>query len=139
MSDSQRGADKDPKGAGGATLFWLFLSGQGRIGRRLFVLGWLFLTAINGFLLSILLKLDEESEAVLFWISVSFVVGLFTLAASIMLTIKRLRDINAASAFAVLIFIPMLSLIVLGLLALIPGQPEGTDVDERDESDDTDL
>lgn len=139
MSDSQPGADNDPHGATGATLGWLFLSGQGRIGRRLFVLGWLFLTAINGFLLSILLKLDEESEMVLVWISISFVVGLFTLVASVMLTIKRLRDINAASAFAVLIFIPMLSLIVLGLLALIPGRPEGEEVDERDESDDTDL
>ncbi|VVT30239.1 DUF805 domain-containing protein [Rhizobium sp. EC-SD404] len=139
MSDSQPGADNDPHGATGATLGWLFLSGHGRIGRRLFVLGWLFLTAINGFLLSILLKLDEESETVLVWISVSFVVGLFTLVASVMLTIKRLRDINAASAFAVLIFIPMLSLIVLGLLALIPGRPEGEEVDERDESDDTDL
>jgi uncharacterized membrane protein YhaH (DUF805 family) len=137
MSDSQPGLDPDPQGATRATLGWLFFSSKGRIGRRLFVLGWLFLTAINGFLLSILISLDEDGGSTLFWTLLTFAAGIFTLVVSVMLTIKRLRDINASSAFAVLIFIPMLSLFVIGLLALLPGKPP-TDSIEDDDDDDID-
>ena len=137
MSDSQPPrTGPGSMGARGATVGWLFLSSRGRIDRTLFVLGWLFLTALNGFFLAILFSLDEDSPAMALWSVMSLVAGLFTVVASIMLTIKRLRDINAASAFAVLIFVPMLSFLVLAVLALLPGRAPGANDERADDSED---
>ena len=135
MSDSQPPrTGRGPKGARGATMGWLFLSAGGRIDRTLFVLGWLFLTALNGFFLAVLFSLDEESSAMAFWSILSLAVGLFTVVASVMLTIKRLHDIKAAGAFAVLIFVPMLSILVLAILALLPGRASDGNGDLPDDS-----
>jgi uncharacterized membrane protein YhaH (DUF805 family) len=137
MSDSQPPrTGRGPKGARGATMGWLFLSAGGRIDRTLFVLGWLFLTALNGFFLAVLFSLDEESSAMAFWSILSLAAGLFTVVASVMLTIKRLHDINAAGAFAVLIFVPMLSILVLAILALLPGRAPDGNGDLSDDSED---
>lgn len=106
---------------GGMT--WLFFSTSGRIGRQLFVLGWLLLTAVSGFFLAILFAAPEGSAALTVWSAFATVAGLLSLWASVMLTVKRLHDIDMAGALAVLIFVPALSMLVVAALAIWPGSP----------------
>lgn len=104
-----------------ADMAWLFLRASGRIGRQLFVLGWLFLTAINGFFLGILFAQEEGSDALAAWSTVALFAGAFAVWASAMLTVKRLHDIDKPGIFAVLIFVPMISILLLLVLAILPG------------------
>ena len=100
---------------------WLFMRLGGRIGRQLFLLGWLFLTALNGLFLSILLAQEEGSAELEAWSLVTVVAGMFALWASVALTVKRLHDIGKGGAFAVLVFVPLVSIVLLVVLALVPG------------------
>lgn len=109
--------------SGGAGMRWLFFRASGRIGRRLFVLGWLLLTAVNGFFLAILLGMDSETSAFTSWSWLALAAGLATVGASAMLAVKRLHDIDQNGALAVLIFVPILSIVMLMALAVWPGTP----------------
>lgn len=99
---------------------WLFMRLGGCIGRRLFVLGWLFLTAINGFFLSVLLA-QEGSAGLEAWSLAILIAGILALWASVALTVKRLHDIGKSGVFAVLVFVPLVSIVLLVVLALVPG------------------
>ncbi|WP_099865797.1 DUF805 domain-containing protein [Pararhizobium haloflavum] len=104
-----------------AGMRWLLFSPSGRIGRKLFILGWLLLTAMNGFMLSVLLAQDEGGAGLAVWTIVALGAGVITVWASAMLSVKRLHDVDMAGALAVLIFVPALSILVLVALAVWPG------------------
>jgi uncharacterized membrane protein YhaH (DUF805 family) len=120
--------DEEPaSGGGGATapaggdMRWFFFSPSGRISRQLFVLGWLFVMSLNGFFLARLFAQPEDSPSLALWSTLAFIAGVFALWTSAMLTVKRLHDVGMAGAFAVLIFIPALSVIVVFGLCIWPG------------------
>ncbi|MBV6658042.1 MAG: DUF805 domain-containing protein [Devosiaceae bacterium] len=99
----------------GQTFFWLFFRFDGRVGRQVYWLSILFLTAVAG--VSGPFAVDPESGEVLmqFGPVQSFVYTLATIC-SIAVSIKRLHDLNMSGLFAIgLLFFPVALIMTLWL------------------------
>lgn len=102
-----------------ATVGWLFFSPSGRAGRQVFILGWLFWMMVNSYTLAkAVLHHEDDNPSV--WGLIFLVTALFSFVSAIMLTVKRLHDVGLPGLIAVLMFVPVLSLIILFGLCVWP-------------------
>ncbi|MCY6382721.1 DUF805 domain-containing protein [Hoeflea prorocentri] len=100
---------------------WFFFSPSGRIDRLPYILGLLFLTAVNGFLLSRLAAVPEDSTEFVFWSFVGFTTALGSIWSAIAIAVKRLHDMNVPGAVAVCLFIAPIAFLTVLVLCLWPG------------------
>lgn len=106
------------------TVRWALFSFKGRIARQSFWLGALFIIAVQGIILARLIATNETSDPPIFWGLVMFFSWPISIWVGLALAVKRLHDINASPFFAVLIFFPFLSTLLLLALAFVPSYRE---------------
>lgn len=117
MGEDKQALPKPPAPA----MRWFFFSPSGRIDRLPFLLGLLFLTAVNGFLWNRLVAVPEESTAFVFWSFVAFTFALGSIWSTVVMAIKRLHDMNVPGAVAVCLFVPAVSILTVLVLCVWPG------------------
>lgn len=107
------------------------LSAQGRLGRVRYIgysVGLMLLLylviAILGGTAAMLGQVESGGEA-LGWLSggLLIILSLAALVVSILLTIQRLHDFNASSWWALLMVVPLVSLVLYLVLLIMPGTP----------------
>ena len=103
----------------GFTVRWALFS-LGRIARQSFWLGALLVLATQGLILARLFNTNEAGELSLFWILILILSWPISMWVGLALKIKRLHDINISAFFALLVFIPFLSTVLILALALCP-------------------
>jgi Predicted membrane protein len=102
-----------------ASVGWLFFSPSGRAGRQVFILGWLFWMMVNSYTLAkTVMHYEDENPSV--WGMIFLVTAFLSVVSAIMLTVKRLHDVGLPGLIAVLMFVPVVSLVMLFGLCIWP-------------------
>ncbi|MCM2396847.1 DUF805 domain-containing protein [Rhizobium sp. S95] len=102
------------------TVSWLFFSPSGRAGRQTFILGWLFWLMMNSFALAKLTLVPEDDDLLPLY-QLVFVISMgLSIVSAVMMSIKRLHDMNMPGLIALTLFIPAVSMLVLFLLCMWP-------------------
>ena len=97
----------------GPSLTWLFFGWSGRLSRAPFALGWAFWLMLLSAALTQIVMVPKEDPSFLFWSFVFVGVGLASTVSSILLTIKRLHDMNLPVPLIICLFIPAISFFAL--------------------------
>lgn len=104
------------------TYFWLFFRFDGRVGRQVYWLSILFLSALIGITAPFTIDPETRAVAMSFGPVQSFVYTMATIC-SIMVSIKRLHDLRMSGFFAIgLLFFPI-ALIMSLWLGIRKGDP----------------
>ena len=111
----------------GPTLAWLFFGWSGRLSRAPFALGWAFWLMLLSATLARIMTLPKEDPAFLFWAFMFFGVAIVSTVSTIMMTIKRLHDMNLPLALIICLFIPAISFFALIAFMVWPGTPGPND------------
>ena len=105
----------------GPSLTWLFFGWSGRLSRAPFALGWAFWLMLLSAALTQIVMVPKEDPSSLFWSFVFVGVGIASTVSSILLTIKRLHDMNLPVALIICLFIPAISFFALIAFLVWPG------------------
>nr|WP_298105295.1 DUF805 domain-containing protein [uncultured Shinella sp.] len=105
----------------GPSLTWLFFGWSGRLSRAPFALGWAFWLMLLSAALTQIVMVPKEDPSFLFWSFVFVGVGIASTISSILLTIKRLHDMNLPVALIICLFIPAISFFALIAFLVWPG------------------
>jgi uncharacterized membrane protein YhaH (DUF805 family) len=108
-------------------LTWLFFGWSGRLSRAPFALGWAFWLMLLSAALARIMIVPKEDPAFLFWGFVFFGVALVSTVSTIMMTVKRLHDMNLPLALIICLFIPAISFFALIAFMVWPGTPGPND------------
>ena len=108
-------------------LTWLFFGWSGRLSRAPFALGWAFWLMLLSAALARIMIVPKEDPAFLFWGFVFFGVALVSTVSTLMMTIKRLHDMNLPLALIICLFIPAISFFALIAFMVWPGTPGPND------------
>ena len=103
-------------------MVWLMVRPSGRVGRQIFVLGFLFWLSVDFALATELTKVRETNGAVAFWTSALVGVVFLSIFSMAMIAVKRLHDIGSSGLPVLLLFVPAVSLIILIGLCLWPSK-----------------
>ena len=104
-----------------ADLRWLLFGMSGRIGRKAFVLIWLFWFAVCAMPLAMAGRMGAEEHAGAALIGFSLMASAFlTCWSMVAATVKRLHDIDLPGGWAIALFIPPAALPALIALSLWP-------------------
>ena len=103
-----------------ATVGWALFQWDGRIGRRVFILGSAFWMMVNAAVVALATARGSDDTVTLELLSVFFASIALSMVSLIMLGIKRLHDIGLPGIAAALLVIPAFSLIVFFLLCVWP-------------------
>jgi len=105
----------------GPSLTWLFFGWSGRLSRAPFALGWAFWLMLLSAALTQIVMVPKEDPSFLFWSFVFVGVGIASTVSSILLTIKRLHDMNLPVPLIICLFIPAISIFALIAFLVWPG------------------
>lgn len=105
------------------SLAWFFFGLSGRISRAAYFLAGLLLNLIPAFMLYRMTLVPEETAASEMWAFAFVVAGLVSLWSAFALSVKRLHDFGKPGAFAILVFVPAISIVAFVVFCLIPGDP----------------
>ncbi len=108
-------------------LAWLFFGWSGRLSRAPFALGWAFWLLLVSAALARIVIVPEEEPAFLLWAFVFFGVAIVSTVSCVMLTIKRLHDMNLPVPLIICLFIPAVSVFALFAFMVWPGTPGPND------------
>ena len=108
-------------------LTWLFFGWSGRLSRAPFALGWAFWLMLLSATLARIMTLPKEDPAFLFWAFMFFGVAIVSTVSTIMMTVKRLHDMNLPLALIICLFIPAISFFALVAFMVWPGTPGPND------------
>jgi uncharacterized membrane protein YhaH (DUF805 family) len=108
-------------------LTWLFFGWSGRLSRAPFALGWAFWLMLLSAALARIMIVPKEDPAFLFWGFVFFGVALASTVSTVMMTVKRLHDMNLPLALIICLFIPAISFFALIAFMVWPGTPGPND------------
>ena len=108
-------------------LTWLFFGWSGRLSRAPFALGWAFWLMLLSAALARIMIVPKEDPAFLFWGFVFFGVALVSTVSTLMMTVKRLHDMNLPLALIICLFIPAISFFALIAFMVWPGTPGPND------------
>ena len=103
------------------SLAWLFFGWSGRLSRVPFALGWAFWLMLLSAALTQIIVVPKEDPSFLFWSFVFVGIGIVSTVSSILLTIKRLHDMNLPLALIICLFIPAISFFALFVYMVWPG------------------
>ena len=116
------------------SLAWLFFGWSGRLSRVPFALGWAFWLMLLSAALARIIIVPKEDPSFLLWSFVFFAVGIVATVSSVLLTIKRLHDMNLPAALIICLFIPAISFIALFACLVWPGTAGANDYGWRTDS-----
>lgn len=102
-------------------LAWLFFGWSGRLSRVPFALGWAFWLMLLSAALARIIIVPKEDPSFLFWAFVFFGVAIVSTVSSIMLTVKRLHDMNLPLPLIICLFVPAISFFALVVFLVWPG------------------
>ena len=111
----------------GPSLTWLFFGWSGRLSRAPFALGWAFWLMLLSAALTQIVMVPKEDPSFLFWSFVFVGVGIASTVSSILLTIKRLHDMNLPVPLIICLFIPAISFFALIAFMVWPGTSGAND------------
>ena len=100
---------------------WFFFRWSGRLGRAPFALGWAFWLMLLSAALTRIVVVPKEDPSFLFWSLVFFAVAIVSTVSSILLTVKRLHDMNLPVPLIICLFIPAISFFALIAFLVWPG------------------
>jgi uncharacterized membrane protein YhaH (DUF805 family) len=104
-------------------LTWLFFKTSGRVSRAAYFLGGLLVAIIQAFPLYRFTLVPEGSAESSMWSFVFFIAFIASLWSNIALAVKRLHDLNKPGIAALILFVPVVSIVAFLVLCLFPGQP----------------
>ncbi len=102
---------------------WLFFKTSGRVSRAAYFLGGLLVAIAQAFPLyrfSLVPEGTTESET---WALLFMVAFLGSLWSNVALAVKRLHDLGRPGLMALVLFVPVVSIVAFLVLCLFPGQP----------------
>lgn len=103
------------------SLTWLFFGWSGRLSRAPFALGWAFWLMLLSAALARIMIVPKDDPSFIFWAFVFFGVALVSTVSSILMTVKRLHDMNLPVPLIICLFIPAISFIALFAFMVWPG------------------
>ncbi len=104
-------------------LAWLFFRTSGRLSRAAYFLGGLLVAIVQAFPLYRFTLVSEGTPESGMWAMVFFVAFVASLWSNIALAVKRLHDLGRPGLMALVLFVPVISIVALLVLCLFPGQP----------------
>lgn len=102
-------------------LVWLFFGFSGRVSRAAYFLAGLLLAVVQAFLLYRFALAEDGSGAGQGWALAFWAGMLVSIWSNVALSVKRLHDFGKPGLFAVVLFIPAVSILAFVALCLIPG------------------
>jgi uncharacterized membrane protein YhaH (DUF805 family) len=114
-------AGAEGAGAQRPSLAWLFFGWSGRVSRLPFALAWAFWVMLLSAALARIVIVPKEDPSFLLWSLVFLAIGVAATVSSIMLTIKRLHDMNLPLPLIICLFIPAISFFALVAFSVWPG------------------
>ena len=106
-----------------SNLTWLFFKISGRVSRAAYFLGGLLVAIIQAFPLYRFTLVPEGSAESNMWSFIFFIAFIASLWSNIALAVKRLHDLDKPGIAALILFVPVVSIIAFLVLCLFPGQP----------------
>lgn len=103
------------------SLAWLFFGWSGRVSRVPFALGWAFWLMLLSAALARIIIVPKEDPSFLLWSFVFIGVALVSTVSSVLLTVKRLHDMNLPLPLIICLFIPAISFFALFAFMVWPG------------------
>jgi uncharacterized membrane protein YhaH (DUF805 family) len=103
-------------------LIWLFFRFSGRVSRAAYFLAGLLIAIVQAFLLYRFTLVADGSAAGQGWAAAFWLVMVIAVWANIALSVKRLHDMGKPGLIAVVLFIPVISIIAFIALCLMPGE-----------------
>ncbi len=104
-------------------LAWLFFRTSGRLSRAAYFLGGLLVAIVQAFPLYRFTLVSEDTPESGMWAMVFFVAFVASLWSNIALAVKRLHDLGRPGLMALVLFVPVISIVAFLVLCLFPGQP----------------
>ncbi|MDX8444718.1 DUF805 domain-containing protein [Mesorhizobium sp. USDA-HM6] len=105
-----------------ADFIWLFFKTSGRVSRAAYFLGGLLVALVQAFPLYRFTLVPEGSAESNMWSFVFFLTFLASLWSNIVLAVKRLHDFDKPGIAALVLFVPVVSIVAFLVLCLFPGQ-----------------
>jgi uncharacterized membrane protein YhaH (DUF805 family) len=102
-------------------LTWLFFSLSGRVSRAAYFLAGLLLAIAQALPLYRVMLVPEGSPQGQMWAVIFGVIFFASLWCNVALAVKRLHDFGKPGILAVLLFIPVVSIVAFLVLCLFPG------------------
>lgn len=100
---------------------WLFFSLSGRVSRAAYFLAGLLLAIAQALPLYRFMLVPEDSPQGQMWAVIFGVIFFASLWCNVALAVKRLHDFGKPGILAVLLFLPVVSIIAFLVLCLFPG------------------
>ena len=109
-------------------LLWVFTSVNGRIGRQVYWLAWIFVNCLAAIVLAQYIQIvaDPESGRMMIEPPPNRIYALIMAVSTpfiIVISVKRLHDLNASGLFAIALLFPLIGLVATILLGILPGKP----------------
>jgi uncharacterized membrane protein YhaH (DUF805 family) len=103
------------------SLAWLFFGWSGRVSRVPFALGWAFWLMLLSASLARIIIVPKEDPSFLLWSFVFIGTAIVSTVSSVLLTVKRLHDMNLPVPLIICLFIPAISFFALIAFLVWPG------------------
>jgi uncharacterized membrane protein YhaH (DUF805 family) len=100
---------------------WLFFGWSGRLGRLPYALGWGFWLMLLSAALTRIIVVPKEDPSFVLWSLVFFAAAILSTVSSLLLTVKRLHDMNLPLPLIICLFIPAISFFALIVFMAWPG------------------
>ncbi len=109
------------------TVQWALFGWRGRIGRRTFILGQLFMLSLFGVIVARIVAVRGDESATVFWGLAMFAMLGVSAWSSLALTIKRLHDLSLPGIMALILLVPTVNFIFVIALMVMPSKNEIND------------
>ncbi|MCT7665131.1 DUF805 domain-containing protein [Shinella kummerowiae] len=103
------------------SLAWFFFGWSGRLSRVPFALGWAFWLMLLSAALARIIIVPKEDPSFLLWSFVFVGVAIVSTVSSVLMTVKRLHDMNLPVPLIICLFVPAISLFALIVFLVWPG------------------
>ena len=105
----------------GPSIAWLFFGWSGRLSRAPFALGWAFWLMLLSAALARIVIVPKEDPSFPLWAFVFFGAGIVSTVSCLMLSLRRLHDMNLPALLVACLFVPAVSIVALLVLLFWPG------------------
>ena len=102
-------------------LTWFFFGWSGRLSRVPFALGWAFWLMLLSAALARILIVPKEDPSFLLWSFIFVGVAIVSTVSSVLMTVKRLHDMNLPVPLIICLFVPAISFFALIVFLVWPG------------------
>ncbi|MXN44769.1 DUF805 domain-containing protein [Shinella kummerowiae] len=103
------------------SLAWFFFGWSGRVSRVPFALGWAFWLMLLSAALARIIIVPKEDPTFLLWSFVFVGAAIVSTVSSVLMTVKRLHDMNLPVPLIICLFVPAISLFALIVFLVWPG------------------